>query len=55
MQAIADFENELKTYQGGLKKEAYYFYKSCLPVSGFDCSMRFFRVFRVLDFSCLRA
>ncbi|OLQ11155.1 Dynein alpha chain, flagellar outer arm [Symbiodinium microadriaticum] len=26
--AIADFENELKTYQGGLKKEAYYFYKS---------------------------
>lgn len=26
-QGIADFENELKTYQGGLKKEAYYFYK----------------------------
>lgn len=26
--AIGDFENELKTYQGGLKKEAYYFYKS---------------------------
>ena len=29
-QGIADFENELKTYQGGLKKEAYYFYKSLL-------------------------
>ena len=27
LQGIADFENELKTYQGGLKKEAYYFYK----------------------------
>ncbi|CAE7831418.1 ODA11 [Symbiodinium sp. CCMP2592] len=31
--AIADFENELKTYQGGLKKEAYYFYKSGLELA----------------------
>lgn len=30
---IADFENELKTYQGGLKKEAYYFYKSGLELA----------------------
>ncbi|CAK9016337.1 unnamed protein product [Durusdinium trenchii] len=31
--AIGDFENELKTYQGGLKKEAYYFYKSGLELA----------------------
>jgi len=29
---IAEFEEELKTYQGGLKKEAYYFYKSGLEL-----------------------
>ncbi|CAK8998622.1 Glyceraldehyde-3-phosphate dehydrogenase [Durusdinium trenchii] len=32
--AIGDFENELKTYQGGLKKEAYYFYKRPLDYLG---------------------
>jgi dynein heavy chain len=30
---IADFEAELKTYQGGLRKEAYYFYKSGLELA----------------------
>jgi dynein heavy chain len=30
---ITEFEEELKTYQGGLKKEAYYFYKSGLELA----------------------
>jgi len=30
---IAEFEVEMRTYQGGLKKEAYYFYKSGLELA----------------------
>ena len=30
---ITEFENEMKTYQGGLKKEAYYFYQSGLELA----------------------